>query len=290
MFLGIDHGTTAMRFATESGTFRLSRVDACTFEVDALEALGPIDSIEGCALSYSMGDGISAFTPIGRVRNRGVVSREGAGEHIGGGTRVFDVMAESGIPTVVAPGIHRGSRTDPRFKAYSHQASPEKLGIAYLAFLDHGPDVVVADVSSNTVSVLVRDGRVVGAFDACIFAPGMRHGALDVDAIRRIDAGEESANQAFLHAGVADTMPDEQRLGTIAMFAAMECAALLLLAPDAVVVLAGSLAPSVAGEVGRLLDRPVEVGDEWAAARGLCRIAHDVFGGAGEILGIPVDR
>ena len=290
MYLGIDHGTTAMRFATESGTFKLSRHDACVFELGTLERIGPIESIDGCALCYSMGDGISAITPIERVRNRGVVSREGAGEHIGGGTRVYDAMAASGIPTVVIPGLHRGSPTDPRFKAYSHQTSPEKLGIAYLAVQEHGPDVVVADISSNTVSLLVLDGRVVGAFDACIFAPGMRHGALDVDAIRRIDLGEETANQAFLHAGVEYTMPEPERLRTIAMFAAMECASLLLLAPGAKVVLAGSLAPAVAEEVAGLLGRPIAVGDEWAAARGLVRIAHDVFGGTDEILGIPVDR
>jgi putative methanogenesis marker protein 12 len=290
MYLGIDHGTTAMRFATGSGAFKLSRPDACAFDLAALDRLGPIGSIEGCALCYSMGDGISAITPIERVVNRGVVSREGAGEHIGGGTRVFDVMAASGIPTVVVPGLHRGSPTDPRFKAYSHQTSPEKLGIAYGAVLEHGPDVVVADVSSNTVSLLVRDGVVVGAFDACVFAPGMRHGALDVDAIRRIDRGEETANQAFLHAGVAYTMPESVQLEAIAMFAAMECAALLLLAPNATVVLAGSLAPLVADGVAGLLDRPVAVGDEWAAAEGLTLIARDVFGGADEILGIPVDR
>ncbi len=290
MYLGIDHGTTAMRFATETGAFKLSRPDACAFELAALEQLGPIGSIEGCALTYSMGDGIGAVTSIECVRNRGVVSREGAGEHIGGGTRVFDAMAASDIPTVVIPGLHRGSPTDARFKAYSHQSSPEKLGIAYLAVHEHGPDVVVADISSNTVSLLVRDGRVVGAFDACVFAPGLRHGALDVDAIRRIDLGEETANQAFLHAGVEYTIPEPERLATIAMFAAMECASLLMLAPDATVVLAGSLAPRVADEVAGLLDRPVAVGDEWAAARGLVRIARDVFGGADEILGIPVDR
>jgi putative methanogenesis marker protein 12 len=290
MFLGIDHGTTAMRFATESGCFKLSRSDACAFEIAELERLGPIDSIEGCALSYSMGDGITAITPIGRVRNRGVVSREGAGEHVGGGTRVFDVMAASGIPTIVIPGLHRNSPTDPRFMAYSHQTSPEKLGIAYQSVLEHGPDVVVADISSNTVSLLVRDGRVVGAFDACIFAPGLRHGAIDVDAIRRIDRGEETANQAFLHAGVENTMPEPERLRTIAMFAAMECAALLLLAPKARVVLAGSLAPAVADEIAALLGRPVAVRDEWAASRGLSLVARDVFSGADEILGIAVER
>ena len=290
MFLGIDHGTTAMRFATGTGTFKLSRTDACAFDLRDLERLGPIDEIEGCALGYSMGDGIDAITPIERTWNRGVISREGAGEHVGGGTRVFDVMAASGIPTFVVPGLHRGSPTDVRFKAYSHQTSPEKLGIAYLALLEHGPDVVVADISSNTVSLLVRDGRVVGAFDACVFAPGMRHGALDVEAIRRIDGGVESANQAFLHAGVAYTLPEPERLRTIAMFAAMECAALLLLAPGATIFLAGSLAGTLADEVRSLLGRPVVVSDEWAASRGLAMMARDVFGGAEEILGIPVDR
>lgn len=290
MYLGIDHGTTAMRFATGSGALRIPRREARSFELDRLEAIGPVAEIEGCALCYSMGDGISAITPIERVRNRGVISREGAGEHTGGGTRVFDVLAASEIPTVVVPGLHRNSPTDPRFKAYSHQTSPEKLGIAYLAVLEHGPDVVVSDISSNTVSLLVRDGRVVGAFDACVFAPGSRHGALDVDAIRRIDRGEETANEAFLHAGVEFTQPEAERCRTVAMFAAMECAALLLLAPGARVVLAGSLGPVVADEVSSLLGRPVEVHDEWAAARGLSLLARDVFAGADEILGIPVDR
>ena len=64
-----------------------------------------------------------------------------------------------------------------------------------------GPDVIVSDVSSNTVTLLVSAGKLVGAFDACIFAPGMLHGALDVDAIRKIDSGECTANEAFQHAG-----------------------------------------------------------------------------------------
>lgn len=290
MFLGIDHGTTAMRFATGSGVLRIPRREARSFELADLEAVGPLAEIEGCALCYSMGDGISAITPIDRVKNRGVISQEGAGEHTGGGTRVFDVMAESGIPTVVVPGLHRGSPTDPRFKVYSHQTSPEKLGIAYLAVLEHGPDVVVSDISSNTVSLLVQEGRVVGAFDACVFAPGCRHGALDVDAIRRIDRGEETANQAFLHAGVEYTLPEVERHRAMAMFAAMECASLLLLAPEARVVLAGSLGPLVADEVSSLLDRPVAVHDEWTAARGLSLLARDVFAGADQVLGIPVER
>ncbi|QYZ79931.1 methanogenesis marker 12 protein [Methanofollis formosanus] len=289
MFIGIDHGTTAMRFASEEGHFKISREAAREFSVHDLERLCPLDEIEGIAVCYSMGDGISAVTDIRKVKHRGVVSREGAGKHIGGGTRVYDEVAASGIPAVVVPGIHRGSPTDPRFKAYSHQTSPEKLGIAYEVCHDLGGDVVVSDISSNTVTLLVSGGEIVGAFDACVFAPGTQHGALDVDAIRRIDAGIETANEAFLHAGVTHTLPPEEQDRTIAMFAAMECASMLLLNPRAQVALAGSKAPVVADEVRALLCREVAVYDEWCAARGLARIAHDVFTGSAPVLGLPLE-
>ena len=236
-----------------------------------------------------MGDNFSRITPVSELKNRGVISQAGAGEHIGGGTRVFDEIRSSGIPAVAVPGLHRGSPTDIRFKAYSHQASPEKIGIAYYAVGDLGPDVVVSDVSSNTVTLLVTDGRLTGAFDACIFAPGLQHGALDVDAIRRIDMGEAGANESFLHAGTAFTMPVEERERTVAMFSAMECAALLLLNPCADVALAGSLAPVIGMEVGHLLNREITVYDEWCASRGLAKIAKDVYSGSRSILGIDVD-
>ncbi|WP_440950140.1 thiamine pyrophosphate-dependent enzyme [Methanosphaerula subterraneus] len=145
------------------------------------------------------------------------------------------------------------------------------------------------NISSNTVTLLVTGGTIIGAFDACIFAPGTRHGALDVDAIRRIDNGESTANEAFLSAGVGCTMPEEQQVRTVAMFAAMECAAMLLLNRSAKVVLAGSLAPKVAPEVAELLQKQPVVYDEWAAAEGLAMIARDVFQGKKEILGLAVD-
>ncbi|NYT06507.1 MAG: methanogenesis marker 12 protein [Methanomicrobiales archaeon] len=289
MYVGIDHGTTAMRFACETGEFKVSRSDARDFVAGDLERLCPLDDIEGIAVCYSMGDGISAITPIEHVENRGVVSQAGAGEHIGGGTRVFDAIAESGIPAVVIPGIHRNSPTDPRFKAYSHQTSPEKIGIAYEACRLLGTDAVVCDASSNTVTLLVSGGRIAGAIDACIFAPGTRHGALDVDAIRRIDAGSCTANEAFLAAGVDITMPPDLRIPTLAMFAAMEMAGMRILNPAAKAALAGSCAPVIAAEVERLLGIPVCIFDEWCASRGLWKIARDVFKGAPSILGIPVD-
>ena len=289
MFIGIDHGTSAMRFAGESGEFKVSREAAKEFRIADLSRICPLREIEGIALTYSMGDNIAAITDIRNVKNRGLVSREGAGKHIGGGTRVYDEVAASGIPAVVMPGLHRGSPTDPRFKAYSHQTSPEKIGIAYEVAATLGENFIVSDVSSNTVSLLVTDGRLVGAFDACVFAPGTRHGALDVDAIRRVDEGKWTANEAFQHAGVDFTMPEPERIRTVAMFSAMECAALRLLNRNAKVALAGSLAPAIAAEVQSLLGCGVAVYDEWCASRGLVRIARDVFSGKKEILGLKTD-
>ncbi|MDD1661357.1 MAG: methanogenesis marker 12 protein, partial [Methanomicrobiales archaeon] len=239
MFIGIDHGTTAIRFSTGDREFKIGRRDARDFTVRDLERLGSLGDIEGIALCYSMGDNFAEITPIRNLSNRGVVSQAGAGEHIGGGTRIFDAILESGLPAVAIPGLHRGSPTDPRFKAYSHQASPEKIGIAYEVYQSLGDDFVVSDVSSNTVTILVSGGKIRGAIDACIFAPGTTQGALDVDAIRRVDRGEETANQAFMHAGVNHTLLAEHRIAALALFAAMECAALRVLSPGAPVALAG---------------------------------------------------
>ena len=289
MFIGIDHGTTAMRFAGGDSEFKMSREAAKEFCFADLSRLCPVDEIQGIAICYSMGDNISAITRIGKVKNRGIVSRDGAGKHVGGGTRVFDEVAASGIPAVVMPGIHRNSPTDSRFKAYSHQTSPEKIGIAYEVCRSLGDDVIVSDVSSNTVSLLISGGKLVGAFDACIFAPGTLHGALDVDAIRRVDAGKCTANEAFQHAGVDFSLPESERIRTVAMFAAMECAALRLLNRTANVALAGSLAPVIAPEVKLLLGYDVAVYDEWCACRGLAKIARDVFSGSHDILGLAVD-
>ena len=289
MFIGIDHGTTAMRFAGEAREFKVSREAAKDFHIADLAKICPLDEIEGIAVCYSMGDNFSKITRIGKVQNRGLVSREGAGKHIGGGTRVFDEVAASGIPAIAIPGLHRGSPTDPRFKAYSHQTSPEKIGIAYEACHDLGNDVIVSDISSNTVTLLVSGGKLVGAFDACIFAPGTLHGALDVDAIRRIDNGDSTANDAFQHAGVNFSQPEPERLRTVALFAAMECAAMRLLNRHAAIALAGSLAPVVAPEVEALLGTKVTVYDKWCASRGCARIARDVFSGTRTILGLDTD-
>jgi len=288
MFIGIDHGTTSMRFSGDGIHWKITREDARSFNFRDLDPIFSLDRIEGIGITYSMGDNFSAITPVHKVRNRGLVSRSGAGKHIGGGTRVFDEIRDSGVPAVAIPGLHRMSPTDTRFKAYSHQASPEKVGIAYQAVKDLGDDVVVSDVSSNTVTLLVKDGRILGGLDACIFAPGAEHGAIDVEGIRKVDEGEWTANEAFLHAGVTHTLPEEDRNPAIAMFSAMECASMLLLAPRARVALAGTLAPRIAEEARRLLGRDIHVYDEWCASDGIALIARDVFNGIDSILGLEV--
>ena len=225
MYIGIDHGTTSLRFASDNGKkFKMSREAAKEFTIEDLQKLGPVEDIAGIALCYSMGDNFTQITPVDKLKNRGVITRDGAGEHIGGGTRVFDSVRESGIPAIAIPGIHRGSDTDPRFKIYSHQTSPEKLGIAYLVSETLGDTFIVSDISSNTVSLLIANGKVIGAFDACVFAPGTRHGALDVDAIRKVDAGEITANEAFTTAGVMYHLEEKYQNPTVAMWAEMECA------------------------------------------------------------------
>ena len=149
--------------------------------------------------------------------------------------------------------------------------------------------MIISDASSNTVTLLVSIGKIIRACDACIFAPGTRHGALDVNAIRRIYAGQRTANEAFHRAGVDFTMAEGERMRTIAMYAAMECAALLLLNKKARIALAGTLAPVIAPAVKSLLKKEVAVYDEWCASRGLARIACDIFSGKREILGLGVD-
>ena len=141
---------------------------------------------------------------------------------------------------------------------------------------------MVSDVSSNTVSILVSGGRIAGAIDACIFAPGTTQGAIDVDAIRKIDRGEITANRAFMQAGVNFTLPEGERKRALALYSAMECAALRVLSPQARIALAGTCAPLIAAEVETLLGEKPAVFDEWCAARGLARIARDVFGGREE--------
>lgn len=311
MFVGIDHGTYAMRFATPQGrTFELPRKDAAKKsgqEIIRLVKDRLCKEIKMIAVTYSMGDAITDIMPIADVHNRGVRSIEGAGEKTGGGARVFDAVRSSGIPAVVIPGIHAGCDIDERFRIFSHGASPEKVGIAYHAYNKGSRDFVVSDISSNTVTLAVAGGRIIGAIDACIFAPGAHHGPIDLEAIRSIDAGQYTANQAFMNAGAlkrtrfnsieellsnAGDKESELALGTIALFAAMEIESMQVLlrehGKEGDVYTAGSIGEVVAGHIGKLIRRDVRSLGTWSAAVGCAEIARDVYGGATDILGIRV--
>ncbi|MBE0523900.1 MAG: methanogenesis marker 12 protein [Methanosarcinales archaeon] len=320
MFVGIDHGTTSMRFASSEGhTFNISRqVAADMTESELLSTTlhgldAQKDEIKMIAITYSMGDAISNITPIDRVPDRGIISRDGAGLHVGGGTQVFDTIKGSGIPAIVIPGLHRGNTPDARFNIFSHGASPEKIGIVYFAFKQGYNDLIVSDISSNTVTLAVADGRLLGGIDACIFAPGIHHGPLDLAAIRDVDAGLYNANEAFTRTGVikmtgnrnihelidAFESGDEQAalaFDTLALFASMEIVSMKLLLKEKGnteprIFLSGSISELqyVKEKISKHVDSEVESIGEWSAAKGCALIAKDVYNGARDILGIKVD-
>ncbi|MDY6964814.1 MAG: methanogenesis marker 12 protein [Halobacteriota archaeon] len=315
MFIGVDHGTTAIRFATLKGsTFELHRGVATGMNSqEILQSIEDgldikLDDVKLIALTYSMGDGFSKITDLKNVKERGVRSIK-AGSLIGGGTNVFDVVS-SNLPAILLPGIHSGIGIDPRMKIFSHGASPEKIGIAYHAHLQNAKDLIVSDISSNTVTVGVTDKKIVGAIDACIFAPGIHHGPLDLEAIRNIDEGLMTANEAFSNSGVlkmtshsnlkellqAKNEEASLALRTLSLFAAMEISAMSLFlsdhdSKDEKIFLAGSLSEisEVRSEIERLLDVKTTSLGKWSAAVGCAEIARDVYGGKDEILGIEVD-
>lgn len=321
-FIGIDHGTTAIRFALIEGdrvlTFELERAAAAAMSEN--EILASIEdkfkirreAIDLVALTYSMGDAFSTIMDVKDLKGRGLQSIEGAGKKTGGGTRVFDAIRYSGIPAIALPGLHTKSKVDPRMKVFSHLTSPEKLGIAYHIRCLGYKDFVVSDISSNTVTLAVAEGKVIGAIDACIFAPGIHHGPLDLQAIRDVDSGLRTANQAFIEAGTLKMTPYKDReellsaaekgessallaLDTIALFAAMEIASMQLLLKDygtiGEIFLAGSVAEVeyVQKKISVHLGHECQCLGKWHAAIGCAEIAKDVFAGKKEILGVDVN-
>lgn len=324
IYIGVDHGTTSMRFAAisedmvEPLKFEISREDTALLSesevISTLETGFGVnkDEIAMIAVTYSMGDGISAIEDIRNVLNRGVKTIDGVGKKTGAGSRIFDAVLHSNIPAVVIPGLHDSSNTDKRLNVFSHSTSPEKISIAYNAFCKGFQSFVLSDISSNTVTLAVSDGKLIGAIDACIFAPGLFHGPLDVQAIRNIDAGKMSANKAFMHAGVLkkSEYKDLQdlvhglnekesnsmlALDTIALFASMEIISMQLLLKDygttGEVFIAGSVAeiPYLIDKIHEHLKIKCHVLDRWSAAIGGAEIVRDIVNGSREILGLQVN-
>ena len=263
MFAGVDHGTTAIRFATSEGRcWELPRIEAGALSPESIielfrQNLG--SEVQLIAMSYSMGDGLTEIVRLEDAPNRGLIQQDGAGAHVGGGTRVFEAIKSSGWPAILLPGIHRRSDIDNRLKVFSHGMSGEKVGLAYFVYKKEVPDFIVCDASSNTVTFGVLHGKIVGAIDAPIFAPGLTQGPLDVEAIRAVDSGKMTANQAFSSGGIlaklgystleeCDPEVRTHALDSLALFAAMEIKAMEVLLKDLgeaspALYLAGSPAP-----------------------------------------------
>ena len=310
MFIGVDHGTRAIRFATSDGQcLELPRDEASSLSseeiielvVDALDAT----SVDLVALTYSMGDALTGIVRIEDAPNRGLIQQDGAGLHVGGGTRVFEAIMASGWPTILLPGIHSASLVDPRLKVFSHGASPEKVGLAYYVYRRGVKDFIISDASSNTVTIGIVGGRIAGAIDAPIFAPGLLQGPLDVKAIRDVDSGKMSANEAFTRGGIlyklgalslesCEPGVEMLALDALALFSAMEMGAMCILLRDLgarspELYIAGSPAKRIAGRVSELMGREVHPLGWCCPAEGCAQIAEDVYRGETKILGIDVD-
>jgi len=314
-FLGMDHGTREVRFylIPEGVGFGVPRrVAAERGVIQEIERRVELSRIVLAGIAHGMGDAISAITPAERVPGRGVAPGS-AGERTGGGERAYDELT-SRLRAVVIPGLHRGVEClDERMRAlYSHMASAEKVSIAYDAYLRVRSELgaesfIVSDISSNTVSIAVDGGKITGAVDACLGAIGMLHGPLDLEAMRRIDSGELSANEAFSRAGAVKIrefsefeeilVPRDERarlaLRALLLSVEMEIRSLVALVEPEVVVLTGSA--GVHDSVFHALERrlrglaPVLRIDGYSAARGSAEIARAVHEGEREILGIKVD-
>jgi putative methanogenesis marker protein 12 len=328
----MDHGTTGISFGiisdigTPIETFKIDREDSKAGRVSAIDEISKriaIDEIKLMAITYGMGDGLNSFLAIEKVKNRGILSIEGAGRITGGGTSVYSEIENSGIPTIVIPGLHKNSPSlDKLFKAaYSHQASPEKVSISYNSYISTGwENMIVADISSNSVNILIEDGKIRGAMDACIGAMGIVHGPIDLEMIRNINEGLVSANEAFSTAGAVKIanintkvafMKDELlerfdsgdldaklAIDTMIFTVAMEILGLAGIANNKLdgIVLTGSIGSmknpiDFEAELNKYLKNQFEIAilPSTSGAFGSAEVARDVYNKKREILGIAVD-
>lgn len=332
VFIGMDHGTTGISFCLMSDNgeiidiFKIDREDSKNGRVSAIEELSKridLNSVKLMAITYAMGDGFNKILPIEKVEDRGILSIEGAGKVTGGGTSVFSELENSNIPTIMIPGLHKNSTSlDELFNAaYSHQASPEKVSISYNAFKEtKWKNYIVADISSNSVDILIEDSKIKGAMDACIGAMGIVHGPIDLEMIRDIDEGRKTANECFSHAGAIKiagidgkvaNMKDQLlqnyangddkaklAIDTLIMTVAMEIAGLDVVCKNDIegIVLTGSIGSATEpfnfeDEINKYFKNKYElkVISKESGAIGAAQIACDVYNGEKEILGIEVD-
>ena len=331
-FIGMDHGTTGISFCIMSDegdvieVFKIGREESKKGLVSVTDELNKrvdLSHVKLMAITYAMGDGINQILPASQVKDRGILSMSGAGKVTGGGTTVFDELEQLNLPMVMIPGLHKDSTSlDELFRAaYSHQASPEKVSISYNAVKETGwSNFIVADISSNSVDILIEDGRSKCAMDACLGAMGVVHGPLDLEMLRDIDENNASANGCFSHAGaikiagidgkvanMKDQLLDNYKKGdekailaidTLIMTVAMEIAGLDIVCENEIegIVLTGSIGSAT--EPFDFKDKinkyfkgkyPLKVISKESGAIGAAQIAMDVYGGRKEILGIEVN-
>ena len=332
VFIGMDHGTTGISFCimAQDGEiidiFKIDREDSKSGKVSAIEELSKrvdLDSVKLMAITYAMGDGFNKILPIDKVEDRGILSIGGAGKVTGGGTSVFSELENSNIPTIMIPGLHKDSDSlDKLFNAaYSHQASPEKVSISYNAMKETGwSNYIVADISSNSVDILIEDGKIRGAIDACLGAMGVVHGPIDLEMIRDIDEGRRTANECFSHAGaikiagidgkvanmknqllenyVNGDEKAELAIDTLIMAVAMEIAGLDVVCENEIegIVLTGSIGSATEPfnfkeKINKYFKDKYELKNISieSGAIGAAQIAMDVYDGRKEILGIEVN-
>ncbi|ADC47959.1 methanogenesis marker protein 12 [Methanobrevibacter ruminantium M1] len=331
VYVGMDHGTTGISFAIMDDekvldVFKISREDSKAGRVSAIEELSKridLEDIDLMIITYAMGDGISTILPMEKVENRGILSIGGAGKVTGGGTSVYSEIENANLPVLMIPGLHKDCDwLDPLFRAaYSHHASPEKVSIVYNAYLEtQWENMVVADISSNSVDLLIEDGKIKGAIDACCGAMGIVHGPLDLEMIRDIDEGKRTANECFSHAGAVKIanvdnkvalMKDELlemyskgderavlAIDTMIMTVAMEIAGLIAVSKNEIdgIVLTGSMGSMkepVDFEAGlnKYFKNKYEtrIISSESGAIGAAQIARDIFNGKRDIMGIKVD-
>ena len=332
VFIGMDHGTTGISFCLMSDdgevldVFKIGREESKKGLVSATEEIKKridLDSVKLMAITYAMGDGISKILPTDNVEDRGILSINGAGKVTGGGTSVFGELEQLDIDSIMIPGLHKDSTSlNELFRAaYSHQASPEKVSISYNAVKETGwSNFIVADISSNSVDILIEDGKIKGAMDACVGAMGIVHGPIDLEMIRNIDENNASANDCFSHAGaikiaeidgkvanMKDQLLENYKNGdakaklaidTLVMTVAMEIAGLEVVCENEIegIVLTGSIGSATEpfnfeDEINKYFKNKYELKiiSKDSGAIGAAQIAMDVYNGKKEILGIEVD-
>ena len=305
--------------------FKIDREDSKSGKVSAIEELSKrvdLNAVKLMAITYAMGDGFNMILPIDKVEDRGILSIEGAGKVTGGGTSVFSELENSNIPTIMIPGLHKHSTSlNELFNAaYSHQASPEKVSISFNAIKETGwQNFIVADISSNSVDILIEDSKIKGAIDACLGAMGIVHGPIDLEMIRDIDEGRKTANECFSHAGAIKiagidgkvaNMKDQLlknyengdekaklAIDTMIMTVAMEIAGLDVVCENDIdgIVLTGSIGSATEpfcfeDEINKYFKGKYElkVISKESGAIGAAQIAQAVYNGEDNILGIDV--